>query len=68
MFFLFPLEQVTEVIISGEILSNNQFDKLGTVAKNYSFFEFSGSYKNFVTFLGFFIVIVSVLSIFFLQT
>ena len=34
MFFQFPLEQVTEVIVLGERLSNAQIDKFGTVAKN----------------------------------
>ena len=34
MFFQFPLEQVTEVIVLGESLSNIHIDKLGTVAKN----------------------------------
>ena len=38
MFFQFPLEQVTEVIVLGERLSNIQFDKFGTVAKNVYFF------------------------------
>ena len=33
MFFQFPLEQVTEVIVLGEKLSNIQIDKFGTVAK-----------------------------------
>ena len=34
MFFQFPLEQVTEVIVLGERLSNIQIEKFGTVAKN----------------------------------
>ena len=34
LFFQFPLEQVTEVIVLGERLSNAQIDKLGIVAKN----------------------------------
>ena len=34
MFFQFPLEQVTEVIVLGERLSNVQIEKFGTVAKN----------------------------------
>ena len=34
MFFLFPLEQVTEVIVLGERLSNIQIDIIRTVAKN----------------------------------
>ena len=34
MFFQFPLEQVTEVIVLGERLSNVQIDKFGTVAKS----------------------------------
>ena len=38
MFFQFPLEQVTEVIVLGERLSNIQIDKFGTVAKNVEFF------------------------------
>ena len=33
--------------------------------KMFSFFEFSGSYKNIVAFLGLFFVIVSVLNILF---
>ena len=46
MFFQFPLEQVTEVIVLGERLSNVQIDKFRTVAKIFSFFQFSGSYKK----------------------
>ena len=38
MFFQFPLEQVTEVIVLGERVSNIQIDKFGTVAKNVLFF------------------------------
>ena len=34
MFFQFPLEQVTEVIVLGERLSNIQIEKFGTIAKN----------------------------------
>ena len=34
MFFQFPLEQVTEVIVLVERLSNIKIDKFGTVAKN----------------------------------
>ena len=34
VFFKFPLEQVTEVIVLAEKLSNVQIDKFGTVAKN----------------------------------
>ena len=34
MFFQFPLEQVTEMIVLGERLSNIQIDKFGTIAKN----------------------------------
>ena len=34
MFIQFPLEQVTDVIVLGERLSNVQTDKFGTVAKN----------------------------------
>ena len=33
MFFQFPLEQKTEVIVLGERVSNVQIDKFGTVAK-----------------------------------
>ena len=33
MFFQFPLEQVTEVIVVGKRLSNVQIDKFGTVVK-----------------------------------
>ena len=33
MFFQFPLEQVTEVIVLGERLSNFQIDNFGTFAK-----------------------------------
>ena len=33
MFFQFPLEQLTEMIVLGERLSNFQIDKFGTVAK-----------------------------------
>ena len=65
-FFQFPLEQVTEVIVLGERLSNIQIDKFGTVAKKDQFFSwFSGSYKNIVTSLGLFFVIVSVIIILF---
>ena len=35
IFFQFPLEQVTEVIVLGERLSNNQIDKFGKVAKKF---------------------------------
>ena len=66
MFFQYPLEQVTEVIALGERISNVQIDIFGTIAKNVCFLGgFSGSYKNIVTFLGLFIVFVSVLSILF---
>ena len=34
LFFEFPLEQVTEVIVLGERLSNIQNDKFGKFAKN----------------------------------
>ena len=34
LFFEFPLEQVTEVIVLGERLSNIQIDKFGKIAKN----------------------------------
>ena len=37
-FFHFPLEQVTEVIVSGKRLPNVQIDKFGTVAKNVKYF------------------------------
>ena len=37
MVFQFPLEQVTEVIVLGERLTNIQFGKFGTVAKNVYF-------------------------------
>ena len=40
MFFQFPLEQVTEVIVLGERLSNVRIDKFGTVAKNCFFLSF----------------------------
>ena len=50
LFFEFPLEQVTEVIVLGERLSNIQIDKFGTVAK-----------IDFSLFL-FFFVIISVLT------
>ena len=53
MIFQSPLAQVTEVIVLGERLSNIQIDKFGTVAKKVYFFEFSGSYKNIVTFWDF---------------
>ena len=33
MFFQFPLERVTEVILLGEKLSNIHIEKFGTVAK-----------------------------------
>ena len=65
MFFKFPLEQVMEVIILGERISNIQIDKSGTVTKMFSFFEFSCSFKNVVNFLRLFLVFVSVLSILF---
>ena len=50
-------------MVLGEILSNIQIDRLGTVAKMFSFFEFLGSYKNIVTLLGLFFVIISVISV-----
>ena len=53
MFFQFPLEHVTEVIVLGERLSNVQIDKFGTVAKNVYFFEFSCSFENVVFFWDF---------------
>ena len=65
MFFQFPLEQVTEMIVLGEKLSIVHIDKFGTVAKMFSFFELSVSHKYDVNFLRLFIVIVSVLSILF---
>ena len=66
MYFQFPLEQVTELIVLGERLSNVHIDKFGTIAKKiFNFLELSGSYKNFVTFFGLCFVIVSVLSILF---
>ena len=37
-FSQFPLDQVTEVIVLGERLSNDQIDKKGTVAKRLRFF------------------------------
>ena len=37
MFFQFPLQQVTDVIVLRERLSNVQTDKFGTVAKNIDF-------------------------------
>ena len=40
-FFQFPLEQLMEVIVLGERLSNIQIDKFGTVAKkNFNFLSF----------------------------
>ena len=54
MFFQFPLEEVTEVIVLEERLSNIQIDKIRAVAKTvYFFFESSSSYKNNV-FFGYF--------------
>ena len=38
LFFQFPLEQVTELIVLGERLSNVQIDKFGTVAENVKLF------------------------------
>ena len=38
-FFQFPLEQVTEVIVLGERLSNIQTDKLRTALKVFNFFS-----------------------------
>ena len=59
--FHFLLEQLTEVIVLGDV----QIGKIITVA---FFFEFSRSYKIAVTFLGLFLVNVSVLSnLFFLR-
>ena len=52
-----------EVIFLGERLPKLQIDKFGTVAKNVYIFEYSGLYKSIVHFSGFFIVIVSILSI-----
>ena len=49
MFFQFPLEQVTELVVLREGLLNVQIDNFRTVARMFSFFEFSGSYQNVVT-------------------
>ena len=38
MFFQFPLEQVTEVIVTAERIPNNQIGKFGTLAENKFFF------------------------------
>ena len=46
IFFQFPLEQLTEVIVLGERLSIVHFDKLGTVAENVKLFEFPGFDKD----------------------
>ena len=54
--------QVTEVIVLEDRLSSGQIKKFGPVA---IVFEFSGFYRSIVTFLGLFIVFVSVLSILF---
>ena len=65
MFFLFALEQVTELIILRE---NYQIFKLIILEESLKWliiFEFSSYYKSFVMFLGLSIVIVSVLLILF---
>ena len=65
LFFQFPLEQVTEMIVFGERLSNIQKINSEQSLKSFNLFEFSGSYQKIVTFFGLFFVIVSVLSILF---
>ena len=65
MFFQFSSKHLMEVIVLGERLSNVQDEKLGTVAKIVNVFEFPGSYKYNVIFLGFSFVMVSVLSVLF---
>ena len=67
MFFQFPLEQVTEVTFFPWEKDYRMFKLTNSEhsLKMFSFFEFSGSYKNIVAFLRLFIVIVSVLYILF---
>ena len=57
MFFQFTLEQVTEMIVLGERLSNDQMTNWEQSQRMFSFFEFSGSYKNVVTFCDFSLVL-----------
>ena len=53
MFFQFPLEQVTEVIVLGERLSKFQTDKFRTFVKMFSFFEFQVPIKTLQLFWDF---------------
>ena len=62
MFFQFPLDQVTEVIVLGERLSNIQIEQLRTVAKKVELFRVFRFLLKFCNFLGRFFVMVSVLS------
>ena len=65
MFFQFPSEQVTKLIVSGERLTMFLLTKLEQSLKTFNFLEFSDSFKNIVRFLRLFIVVVSLLFILF---
>ena len=53
MFFQFPLEQVTEVIVLEERPSNDQMTNSEQSLRLFSFFEFSSSYKMLQLFVTF---------------
>ena len=53
MFFQFPLEQVTEVIVLRKGLLNVQKTNSEQMLKMFNFLEFSSSYKNVVNFCDF---------------
>ena len=64
MFIQFPLEQVTDVIVLGERLSNFQTDEFGTVAKNLSF---QVPIKMFQNLELFFVIVFAMPILFFLR-
>ena len=63
LFFQFPLEQVTEVIVLGERLSNFQIDKFETVAENVCFLSFQVPIKMLLLF-WYFSLIMSLYNLF----
>ena len=68
MFLQFSLEEVTEVIVLGEKLSNIQIAKWEQLLKMFSFFEFSGSHENVVFFETFLCYYLCAIYFDFLQT
>ena len=68
MFFKFPLEHVTGVIVLGERLSNVQIDKFGTVAKNVSFSRIFSLLQKYCNFCGIFYYCTLTIYFVFLQT